>query len=151
MSELLTPEIRQWVGRSAAPQRLEVVRRDIVKYAIATQQRLEKYLRGDQAPPMFLFNAHQPLVQVETLRPDGLTVDPLLPDLPLTRVMAGGVRNVYHRPIRPGDVLVLTRTLTDIYEKQGSTGPLIFVVYAVRVETEGGELVMEETRRRIFR
>jgi 3-methylfumaryl-CoA hydratase len=65
--------------------------------------------------------------------------------------MAGGVRNVYHRPIRPGDVLVLTRTLTDIYEKQGSTGPLIFVVYAVRVETEGGELVMEETRRRIFR
>ena len=131
---LITPEIRQWIGRSDASQRLEVARRDIVKYAIATEQRLEKYRRGDEAPPMFLFNAHQPLVQIEALRPDGLTKDPLLPDLPLKRVMAGGVRNRYHRAVRAGDVLVLTRTLTDIYEKQGSTGPLIFL-YAVRVET----------------
>lgn len=148
---LLTPEIRRWIGRSDEPQRLEVTRRDIVKYAIATQQRQEKYRRGDEAPPMFLFNAHQPLVDLDALRPDGLTVDRLLPELPLRRVMAGGIKNTYHRPIRPGDHLVLTRTLTDIYEKQGASGPLIFVVYGVRVETEDGELVMEETRRRIFR
>lgn len=148
---LLTPEIRRWIGRSDEPQRLEVTRRDIVKYAIATQQRQEKYRRGDEAPPMFLFNAHQPLVDLDALRPDGLTVDRLLPELPLRRVMAGGIKNTYHRPIRPGDHLVLTRTLTDIYEKQGASGPLIFVVYGVRVEAEDGELVMEETRRRIFR
>jgi hydroxyacyl-ACP dehydratase HTD2-like protein with hotdog domain len=148
---LLTPEIRQWIGRSDEPQRLEVTRRDIVKYAIATQQRQEKYRRGDEAPPMFLFNAHQPLVDIDALRPDGLTVDRLLPELPLRRVMAGGIKNTYHRPIRPGDHLVLTRTLTDIYEKRGASGPLIFVVYGVRVETEDAELVMEETRRRIFR
>ena len=151
MSNLLTAEIRQWIGRSAQPQRLEITRRDIVKYAIATQQRLKKYQDGDEAPPMFLFNAHQPLVQIQALRRDGLTVDPLLPDLPLKRVMAGGIKNTYHRPIRPGDILVFTRTLTDIYEKEGSTGPLIFVVYTMRVETDNGELVMEETRRRIFR
>jgi hypothetical protein len=45
-------------------------------------------------------------------------------------------------------------TLTDIYEKHGTSGPLIFVVYALKVEREDGEqrvLVMEETRRRIFR
>ena len=151
MSGLLTPEIREWVGRSDAPVRLEVTRRDIVKYAIATEQRLEKYRRGDEAPPMFLFNAHQALLPIDELRPDGLSPDPLLPDLPLKRVMAGGIKNRYHRPIRPGDELVLTRTLTDIYEKQGRSGPLIFVMYAVKVETEDGELVMEETRRRIFR
>ena len=151
MNKLLTPEIRQWIGRSDMPQRLEVARRDIVKYAIATQQRLKKYQDGDEAPPMFLFNAHQPFVQIAALRPDGLTVDSLLPDLPLKRVMAGGIKNTYYRPVRPGDVLVLTRTLTDIYEKQGSTGPLIFVVHTMRVETESGDPVMEETRRRIFR
>ncbi|MDA1094633.1 MAG: MaoC family dehydratase N-terminal domain-containing protein [Acidobacteria bacterium] len=148
---LLTPEIRQWIGRSGEPLRLEVTRRDIVKYAIATQQRLDKYRRGDEAPPMFLFNAHQGLVDIKDLRPDGLTDDPLLPELTLRRVMAGGIKNTYHRPIRPGDHLVLTRTITDIYEKRGRTGPLIFVVYGVRVETEDGDLVMEETRRRIFR
>ena len=65
--------------------------------------------------------------------------------------MAGGIKNTYHRPVKPGDHLVLTRTIADIYEKQGASGPLIFVVYGVRVETENGELVMEEIRRRIFR
>ena len=151
MSELLTPEITAWVGRADAPVRLEVTRRDIVKYAIATEQRLEKYRRGDEAPPMFLFNAHQALLPIDELRPDGLSPDPLLPDLPLKRVMAGGVKNRYHRAVGPGDVLMLTRTLTDIYEKQGRSGPLIFVMYAARVETDAGELVMEETRHRIFR
>lgn len=151
MSELLTPEIQQWVGRSDPPQRLEVTRRDIVKYAIATQQRLKKYQDGDEAPPMFLFNAHQGLVPLKGLCPDGLPGDPLLPDLPLKRVMAGGIENTYHQAIRPGDVLILTRTLTNIYEKRGSTGPLIFVVYTIRVETDSGEPVMEETRTRIFR
>ena len=151
MNNLLTPEIKDWIGRSDTPVRLEVSRRDIQKYAIATEQRVEKYRRGAEAPPMFLFNAHSPLVDLDQLRPDGLTVDALLPELPLKRVMAGGVKNTYHRPIRPGDQLVLTRTLTDIYEKQGRSGPLIFVTYVMRVETEAGELVMEETRKRIFR
>ena len=151
MNNLLTPKIKEWIGRSDTPVRLEVSRRDIQKYAIATEQRVEKYRRGDEAPPMFLFNAHSPLVDLDQLRPDGLTVDALLPELPLKRVMAGGVKNSYHRPIRPGDQLVLTRTLTDIYEKQGRSGPLIFVTYVMRVETEAGELVMEETRKRIFR
>jgi len=151
MTDLLTPDVTAWIGRSAPPVRLEVTRRDIVKYAIATQQRRDVYRRGDEAPPMFLFNAHTPLVPLDELRPDGLTRDPLLPALPLTRVMAGGVHNRYHRPVRPGDVLVMTRTLTDIYEKHGRSGPLIFVVFSLRVETEAGELVMEETRRRIFR
>ena len=113
MADLITPEIRGWVSRSEPPLRFEVTRRDIMKYAIATEQRLEKYRRGDEAPPMFLFNAQQPLAPIEELRPDGIAVDPLLPELPLKRVMAGGIRNRYYRPIKPGDVLVLTRTLTD--------------------------------------
>ena len=152
--DLITPEMRSWVGRSDPPRRLEVTRRDIMKYAIATEQRLEKYRRGDEAPPMFLYDAHQSLTPIEALRPDGLWVDTLLPELPLTRVMAGGIRHTYYRPIKPGDRLVVTRTLTDIYEKHGASGPLIFVVYALKVECEDGEqrvLVMEETRRRIFR
>lgn len=152
--DLITPEILSWVGRTDPPRRLEVTRRDIMKYAIATEQRLEKYRRGDEAPPMFLYDAHQSLTPIEALRPDGLWVDTLLPELPLTRVMAGGIRHTYYRPIKTGDRLVVTRTLTDIYAKHGASGPLIFVVYALKVECEDGEqrvLVMEETRHRIFR
>jgi 3-methylfumaryl-CoA hydratase len=149
--ELITPEIRSWIGRSAPPQRIEITRRDIVKYAAATEQRLDKYRRGDEAPPMFLFGAAAPICALDELGPDGLRRDVLLPDLPLKRVMAGGTRQRYHRAIKPGDVVVIERQITDIYEKQGSSGPLIFIVYEVTIKTEDGELVLDETLSRINR
>jgi 3-methylfumaryl-CoA hydratase len=151
VTELITPEIRAWIGRSTDPVRSEVTRRDIQKYAVATEQRLEKYLNGDEAPPMFLFGAMRPIVPIEALGPDGISRDSLLPDLPLKRVMAGGTKTTYHRPVRPGDVLVGTRTLKDIYEKQGKTGPLIFIVYTMKVETEDGEAIADEIQTRIVR
>ena len=112
---LITDEIRSWIGRADEPVRLEVSRRDIMKYSIATEQRQEKYLRGDEAPPMFLFGADRPLAQIDELGPDGLFNDGLMPDLPLKRVMAGGIKQRYHRAIIPGDVLLMTRSITDIY------------------------------------
>jgi 3-methylfumaryl-CoA hydratase len=151
MTTLITPEIRKWIGHSEAVGRIEVTRRDIVKYAVATEQRLDKYKRGDEAPPMFLFGAVRAIAPLDELGPDGLPKQTLLPDLPLKRVMAGGTKTKYHRPVKPGDVLVGTYTLTDIYEKQGSSGPLIFVVYKLEIETESGEPIVEETQTRIVR
>jgi 3-methylfumaryl-CoA hydratase len=131
--------------------KVEIHRSDIVKYSIATEQRLEKYLSGDEAPPMFLFGALRSLVPMDELGPDGIAIDAFLPDLPLKRVMAGGTETRYHRTIKPGDTLVATRTLSDIIEKQGSTGPLIFLKYELKVATESGEPVVDEIVTRIVR
>lgn len=151
MDTLVTDTIRAAIGRSETPLRLEVTRRDIIKYSTATGQRRQCYLDGDVAPPMFLFGADRPLTTLDALGPDGLRPDALTPELPLKRVMAGGTRQRYHRPIRPGDVLMITKTIVDIYEKQGASGPLIFVVYEIKVTTEDGEPVMSETISRINR
>ncbi|MFT5175710.1 MAG: 3-methylfumaryl-CoA hydratase [Gammaproteobacteria bacterium] len=151
MPDLITDDIRAWIGRSDPTQRIEVTRRDIIKYSMATEQCLDKYLRGDEAPPMFLFGAHQPLLPLRELGPDGLRKDSLLPDLPLKRIMAGGIKQTHQRALKPGDVVIITRTLTDIYEKRGSSGPLIFVVYEIEVNTEAGEPIMRETQSRIVR
>jgi 3-methylfumaryl-CoA hydratase len=151
VSELISAEAKSWIGRSGEPQRVEINRSDIIKYSIATEQRQEKYLQGDEAPPMFMFGALRPLVPMDQLGPDGISVDKFLPELPLKRVMAGGTEMTFHRTVHPGDVIVATRSLSDIIEKQGSTGPLIFVVYDLRVEMEAGELVLEERQTRILR
>ena len=105
----------------------------------------------NDAPPMFLFGADRPLSSLDELGPDGLRPDGLLPELPLKRVMAGGIKQRYHRTIRPGDVLMITRKIADIYEKSGSSGPLIFIDYEITVTTKEGELVMQETQSRINR
>lgn len=151
MTSLVSDEARAWIGRSAPPQTIEIHRSDIQKYAIATEQRAAKYLNGDEAPHMFLFGALKPLVPISELGPDGITKDPFVPEVPLKRVMAGGTEMAFHRPILAGDVLTATRTLSEITEKHGSTGPLIFITYALKVENAKGELVLEEKQTRIMR
>lgn len=148
---LILEEVRKMIGASEPPVHVEVSRRDIIKYSVSTEQILDKYLKGDEAPPMFLFGALRPVVPIYQLGPDGIASTSLVPELPLKRVMAGGTKIRYFRAVKPGDKLVATRTLADMYEKSGSQGPLIFLVYKLDVKTEAGELVVEETQTRIVR
>ena len=151
MSSLLTADLLAHIGQSAPSKTELVTRRDIRKYSIATGQRIQKFLAGDEAPPMFHLALFWDVVELDQLTPDGLSIDSLLPKFPLERAMAGGLKIDYHKPILAGDTLIATRTLTDIYEKQGSQGPLIFYDVVMKVETESGEPVLTETATRILR
>ena len=151
MSGLLTEEIKSQIGRAAPTVYAEVTRRDIQKYAASTGQTAQKYLDGDEAPPLIHMIYLLDVLPADQLREDGLVEDTLIPELPLKRIMAGSSEMAYHRPIRPGDRLTMTRRLKDIYEKQGKSGPLIFVVLEVVVETEAGEAVLEEATSLIAR
>ncbi len=151
MSSLLTPELLAHIGRQASPHRELVTRRDIRKYAIATGQRLRKYLDGDEAPPMFHVALFWPVVERDQIAPDGVAIDSFLPEFPLKRAMAGGLKIEYSRTAVPGDWLTATRTLTDIYEKQGRSGPLIFYEVVMRVTNDAGDDVLTETTTRILR
>jgi hydroxyacyl-ACP dehydratase HTD2-like protein with hotdog domain len=151
MSSLLTPDLLAHIGRSEPPREEVVTRRDLRKYAIATGQRIDKFLAGDEAPPMFHLTLFWPVVGRDQMTPDGVAIDSFLPEFPLKRAMAGGLKIEYHQPIFPGDVLIATRTLTDIYEKRGSKGPLIFYEVVMEVKNEAGEPVLTETTTRILR
>ena len=148
---LLTDEIKSQIGRAAPTVYAEVTRRDIQKYSAATGQTRQKYLDGDEAPPLIHMIYLLDVLPADQLREDGLVEDTLIPELPLKRIMAGNSEIVYHRTIRPGDKLAMTRRLKDLYEKQGKSGPLIFIVLEVTVETEAGEAVLAETTSLIAR
>jgi hydroxyacyl-ACP dehydratase HTD2-like protein with hotdog domain len=151
MSELLSAELLTNIGRSSPPRQELVARREIRKYSIATSQRQRKYLDGDEAPPMFHLALFWDVVELDQLTPDGVSIDTLLPKFPLERAMAGGLKIEYHQPIRAGDLLTATRTLTDIYEKRGSQGPLVFYEVVMEVVNADGEPVLTEKTTRILR
>jgi len=151
MGQLLDENILSCIGAKSPPVTELVTRRDIRKYAVATGQRIGKYLDGDVAPPLFHIALFWDVVELDHLLPDGISVDPLLPEFPLKRAMAGGWDIEYHRPIVPGDELVLTRTLSNIYEKSGSQGPLVFYELTRDVTTRSGEPVLTEKITRILR
>ena len=151
MSGLITPDLRAHIGRRSEPRTEVVTRRDILKYAIASGQRQRKYLDGDEAPPLFHLALFWDVVERDRLTPDGVAFDTLLPKFPLERAMAGGLEIEYFARICPGDTLVATRTLADIYEKQGRSGALIFYVVVLDVRREDGTPVLRETTTRILR
>lgn len=151
MTGLLSDELLANIGRTSEPRREIVTRRDIRKYAVATGSKIAKYLQGDVAPPMFHVPLFWDVVELDELTPDGVSVDKLLPKFPLERAMAGGLEIDYLRPIHPGDWLTATRTLTDIYEKHGRSGPLIFYEVVMNIEDDEGHLVIKEKTTRILR
>lgn len=151
MAGLLTPEIKACIGKAEPTRHIEVTRRDLQKYAVSTGQKAKKYLDGDEAPPLFHFGYCMEILPFDQLRKDGIPDDKLIPELPLKRLMAGNSDTVYHRPIRAGDQIKITRRIKDIYEKEGKSGPLIFLVTEVIIETEDGEPVLNETTSLIAR
>lgn len=144
----LGKEVLSAIGRKTEPRTEIVTRRDIRKYSIATGQTERKYLDGDVAPSMFHLALFWDIVELDELMPDGVSVDTLLPKFPLEKAMAGGLELKYLKPIHPGDELTATRSLIDIYLKQGSKGPIIFYEVIMEVkDIDGDDVVWEKTTR----
>ena len=150
-SVLLNDELLACIGRSSTPRTEIASRREIRKYSIATGWKNKAYLDGDEAPPLFHVALFWDMVELDHLTPDGVSVDRLLPRFPLEKAMAGGLSIDYFRSIKAGDVLIATRTLTNIYEKSGSQGQIIFYEVVMKVETDAGEPVLTEQTTRLLR
>jgi hydroxyacyl-ACP dehydratase HTD2-like protein with hotdog domain len=151
VADSIEPSLRALIGTRAAPQTELVTRRDIRKYSVATAQRLQKYIDGDIAPPFFHLSLFWPVVLLTDIASDGCARDALFPEAGSRRPLAGGMKVEYYRPIRPGDFLTANRTLASIYEKQGSSGTLLFFNVTTRVTNASDELVLIETTTRIQR
>jgi hydroxyacyl-ACP dehydratase HTD2-like protein with hotdog domain len=148
---ILSTDVLAYIGSKSAPRTEVVTRRDIRKYAIASGQTQRKYLDGDVAPPLFHVALFWDVVPRDELSADGVSIDKLLPKFPLEKAMAGGLDIRYHNVIRPGDVLVGHRTLTDIYEKSGRSGALIFYQVVLEVTRDDGTPVLTEKTTRLLR
>jgi len=148
---LLRDEDLAHIGKASDPHQEIVNRRDIKKYSIATNQIQQRYLDGDVAPPLFHVALFWPVAPLTEMTPDGVAIDRFVPTFPLTRAMAGGLHIEYHRPIKPADELIAVRTLTNVYEKAGRSGALIFYEVVLAVTNNSGEPVVTETTTRILR
>ena len=150
--ELLTTEHTKLIGKVSLPFKVDINRSDIIKYSIATEQLQEKYLNGDEAPLMFIFNLFSPLVPLATLGKDGLnTQGTLNVNLPLKRVMAGGTKINLFKNIYPGDKLTGISKIKNLYEKKGRSGPLIFMIKQFSVSNQSNLKVYDETQTIIYR
>jgi acyl dehydratase len=137
---VITEELRNMLGVAAEPEVLEVEKGHIRRFAEAVGD--PNPLWQDEAyalksrygiiigPPMFLQDEGK-----NTL------ADKLIKIVSPNSFLNGGVDIEFYKPMIPGDIITTQAKLADLYEKQGKTGKLLFMVVEVTFTNQRGESV----------
>ena len=160
---VITQEAREWAEREYPAHDFEVSYRDIRRYAIAIGETNPIHLdresartagyRDVVAPPLFPYVIRMQaygLVDRAGLDEDGSTSEDV-PPLSTRRAMAGETTIELGAPVVAGDVITVRKRLSDLYEKEGRSGPLVFVDMEFTFTNQDEALVARERFTRIYR
>ena len=133
-SDVVTAEMREFIGRSTQPVTYVVRTRDILEFNAAISGELAD-VTGD---------VHDVVLEVDvalgTIVRSFLSApfDPPFPE-PFLDILDGGSEYEFHRPIRAGDEIEVVRTMLDVYSKHGRLGPMLFkITEVVYMDADGG-------------
>jgi len=134
----------QWIGReerktdtaTAAPAHLLAATLDRDEFTFAA---------GEPLPPLWHWLYFLSAVRTRELGTDGHPPrGGFLPPVPLPRRMRAGGQFRIERPIRIGDALERRSKITGISEKNGASGPLVFVRVEHEIHANGALAIVEE-------
>jgi N-terminal half of MaoC dehydratase len=174
MPDYLTPAVRALIGHEAPPIEAThpVEASEVRRFHHATMDPAPRYwdpasagarrCHGVVAPPGFPVHAlrrasaaSDPLDREDLggLGGYGRALRPGLPplDLPLERLLNGGYEYELFRYARLGERIVCRSRYRDIYQRDGASGPLVFVVLEDRYATTAGEPLLTVTNTMILR
>jgi len=162
MSEgsLITPEIKAMVGKEevfSSPE--EIGRATIRKFAAAMGDTNPLYWDDEFAkttrygvmisPPTMVFELNHNL-RGGVSEEDGGYLDKVTMPPPLTRFIRGGNEYFFFKPVRPDDKITVKRKISNIYEKKGKAGTLVFVIIDFTYNNQEGELLGTNRETLIF-
>lgn len=160
---LITSDAVAWANQEFPAYSVTVGRSDIQRFAMAIGERDPIHLdiaaaqaagyADVVAPPYFPYVLRMQagtLGPKAALAPDGSPARDV-PPLETTRAMAGETSIDFGTRVVAGDTITVAKRIVDLYEKEGRSGALVFLVTEFEFTNQRGELVMRETFTRIFR
>lgn len=138
---IITPEMRAFVGSETVPAFYDIEKGAIRKFARAIGDPNPLYVdeaaaraagyAGIIAPPTFA----RLLIPGEGKRP--------FPQ-PFKRILDGGSSYRYNEPLVAGDRVRVVSTLSELFEKQGRLGVMLFKVHEARYENQHGRVALTQ-------
>ncbi len=158
---VITDEARAWADREYPDFQYPVTRVDIARFAQATGETDPRHFDTDAAIAAGHADVIAPTMFPYAIRMHGATlsgdVEPDgspggdVPPLPTRRAMAGETAISFGAPIVAGDVITVRKRLVEMYEKEGRSGPLVFVTMEFIFTNQRGQHVATEQFTRIYR
>ena len=130
----ITPQMREAIGVESEPAEHDVEKGAIVKFARAIGDTNPAFNDDDEAhggmvaPPTFLRSMPSGPPRVQVSSPYGANLD-------------GGSEWEYFEPVRPGDRITVTSQFSDVYERPGRLGNMLFMVRETSYVNQAGRLV----------
>ena len=136
--------LKQWIGRTET--RTDRITAVPVAALAATLDRDDPPPQpGDELPRLWHWLYFLPVCRQSELGPDGHPRrGGFLPPVPLPRRMWAGGRLEFHRALHVGETVTRTSRILDVTSKQGSSGPLVFVLVRHEIGTPNGLALTEE-------
>lgn len=129
--------LKDWIGRSESVSDTATA----TPYAAlsATFDRAaERPASGTVLPALWHWLYFLPMHRQSEIGPDGHAKrGGFLPPVPLPRRMWAGSQFEFHKPLYIGDAMTRTSTIHDVTEKNGRTGPLVFVKVRHEIRRDG--------------
>ncbi|MCW2594689.1 MAG: hypothetical protein JWR06_1737 [Jatrophihabitans sp.] len=134
------------IGTVIAQSSGTVVKKEFQRWAAAVGDRNPLYFEDETArangyreavmPPLYLPQVTLGVVDLDTLRPDGIPgeggTSELIPLPKCPRWMAGGEQTTFFEPVYDGDRITASRTLDDVEEKHGRSGAFVLITSTTR-------------------
>jgi 3-methylfumaryl-CoA hydratase len=137
-------KIEDWVGRTET--RTDVVTAAPVAALSATLDRADPPPKpGDPLPLLWHWLYFLPVHRQSDLGPDGhARLGDFLPPVPLPRRMYAGGRVSVHHSLRVGDAITRVSRIADVTQKEGRSGPLVFVHVRHEISNAQGLALTED-------
>ena len=139
---IITDELRSFIGAESVPATYDIERHAVERFACAI---------GDPNP------LYSDRVVAESSPYGGLIAPPtffrsLLPGAlpqpfpePFAHVLDGGSKYRYFEPVRVGDQITVVRKISDLFEKHGRMGAMLFKISEMAYTNQDGQLVATQS------
>src|SRR6516225_11817996 len=137
-------ELQKWIGKTETVSD-QVAPIPAAALAATLDLAVPPPKSGDPLPPLWHWLYFLYIHRHSELGPEGHAVKGrFLPPVPLPRRMWAGGRLEFHSPLRVGQNYTRTSRIEDVQQKQGRSGPLVFVTVRHEIGNTEGIAIVEQ-------
>lgn len=137
-------ELKGWIDRSGTRNDAAIAA-SLNTLAASLDHEATVHQEGDELPPLWHWTCFRPSPRQPQLGHDGHPLKGgLLPPIPWPQRMWAGSPIEFRRPLRVGDALSRTSTITDVSLKVGRTRSLTFIKLRHEVSNAAGVVIVEQ-------